>query len=90
MPITLPPELENFIRQQVANGNYASVDEVFLAGIQLLEERERLYKGQFEALRREVLVGVEEAERGELLDAEVVITGLQEKLSQRRVQDDRR
>jgi antitoxin ParD1/3/4 len=79
MPITLPPELEQFIESQVAKGKYASVDEVFLAGIKLLEERERLYQGQFEELRCEVMVGVCEAEQGQLLDAEAVITGLQEK-----------
>jgi antitoxin ParD1/3/4 len=89
MPITLPPELEQFIQIQVASGKYASVDEVFLAGIKLLEERERLYQGRFEELRREVLVGVKEAEQGELLDAETVISGLQEKLRQRRVQSER-
>jgi antitoxin ParD1/3/4 len=89
MPITLPPELEQFIQIQVASGKYASVDEVFLAGIKLLEERERLYQGRFEELRREVMVGVEEAEQGELLDAETVMSGLQEKLRQRRVQSER-
>ena len=86
MPITLPPELEQFIQSQVANGKYASVDEVFLAGIKLLEERERIYQGRFEELRREVLIGVEEAKQGELLDSETVVRGLQEKLQQRRVQ----
>ncbi|NEP11562.1 MAG: type II toxin-antitoxin system ParD family antitoxin [Symploca sp. SIO2C1] len=86
MPVTLPPELEQFIQSQVASGKYASVDEVFLAGIKLLEERERLYQGRFAELRREIMVGVEEAERGELLEVETVITRLQEKLRQRRVQ----
>lgn len=89
MPITLPPELEQFIQNQVASGKYASIDEVFLAGIKLLQERESVYQGRFEELRREVLVGVEEAERGELLDAEEVIIRLQEKLQQRRTQFDR-
>jgi len=42
MPITLPPELEQFINNQVASGKYASTDEVFLAGIKLLQERENL------------------------------------------------
>jgi antitoxin ParD1/3/4 len=46
MPITLPPELEQFIESQVSKGKYTSVDEVFLAGIKLLEERERLYQGR--------------------------------------------
>ncbi len=86
MPITLPPELEQFIQSQVASGKYASADEVFLAGIRLLEEREQLYQGRFEELRHEVLRGVEEAEQGELLDTEVVIGGLQEKLRLRRIQ----
>ena len=88
MPLTLPPELQEFIESQVASGKYASVDEVFMAGIKLLEERERLYQGRFEELRREVMIGVEEAEQGELLEAEAVITQLQEKLRQRRVQND--
>lgn len=83
MPITLPPELEQFIQNQVASGKYASIDEVFLAGIKLLQELECLYQGRFEELRREVLVGVEEAERGELLDASAVIIRLQEKWLQR-------
>ena len=88
MTITLPPELEKFIQSQVASGKYASIDEVFLAGIKLLEERERLYQGRFEELRREVLIGVKEADQGKLLDAENVISGLQEKLRQRPVQND--
>ena len=89
MLITLPPELEQFIQNQVASGKYASVNEVFLAGIKLLEERERLYQGQFEELRREVMVGVEEADRGELLNAETVISKLQEKLQQHHFQNER-
>lgn len=89
MPITLPPELEQFIQSQVASGKYASVNDVFLAGIKLLEERERLYQGRFEELRHEVLVGVEEAEQGKLLDTEAVISELQEKLQKRRIQGDR-
>ena len=88
MPITLPPELEQFIHSQIASGKYDSVDEVFLAGIKLLAERERLYQGRFEELRCEVLIGVEEAAQGKLLEADKVISGLQDKLQQRRVQSD--
>jgi antitoxin ParD1/3/4 len=89
MPITLPPELEQFIQNQVTSGKYASVDEVFLAGIKLLEERERLYRGRFGELRNEISIGVEEAERGELLEAKEVIARLQEKLRKRHLQNDR-
>lgn len=89
MAFVLTPELEQFIQNQVAKGKYASVDEVFLAGIKLLEERERLYQERFEELRREVMVGVSEAEQGKLLDAETVIIKLQEKLQQHRVQKEK-
>ena len=48
MNISLTPELEQFIQSQVASGNYTSPEEVIIAGIRLLEERERIYKGCFE------------------------------------------
>jgi antitoxin ParD1/3/4 len=85
MPIALPPELEKFVQSQVASGKYGSIEAVFLAAIKLLEEIERIYQGRFEELRRDVLVGIEEADRGELLDAEAAIGKLQEKLRQRQV-----
>jgi antitoxin ParD1/3/4 len=85
MPIALPPELEKFVQSQVASGKYGSIEAVFLAAIKLLEEIERIYQGRFEELRCDVLVGIEEADRGELLDAEAVIGKLQEKLRQRQV-----
>jgi antitoxin ParD1/3/4 len=79
MALALTPELEQFIQNQVANGKYASADEVLIAGLKLLEEREHLYQGRFEELKREIMVGVEEADRGELIDGETVFHNLREK-----------
>jgi hypothetical protein len=39
-------------------------------------------KGRFDELRREVMVGYEASERGELIDGEVVFENLREKLAQ--------
>ncbi len=86
MDVSLTPELERFIHSQLESGKYASAADVILAGIRLLEERERIYKGQFEELRREVLIGIESAERGEVVDGETFIQELREKLKQRRAQ----
>ncbi|MGA7953440.1 MAG: type II toxin-antitoxin system ParD family antitoxin [Gloeobacterales cyanobacterium] len=86
MALALTPELEKFIQNQVANGKYASAEEVLIAGLKLLEEREHLYQERFEELKREVMVGVEEADRGELIDGETVFHNLREKLAQRRRQ----
>jgi hypothetical protein len=51
-----------------------------------LAEREQLYQGRFEALRREVLLGVEEAEAGNLLDAETELAAIRQRLHQRHLE----
>jgi antitoxin ParD1/3/4 len=84
--ITFTPEIETLIQTQLQSGNYTTQEEVVLAGLQLLEHRDSIYQGRFEELRRDVLVGVEEADRGELIDGDVVFQQLREKLEQRRNQ----
>jgi antitoxin ParD1/3/4 len=84
MNISLSSEIEKFIESQVESGKYPSAEEVIVAGIRLLEERERIYKGRFEELKKEIMLGVEASERGEVVDGETVFSQLQQKLQQRR------
>ncbi|MEH2355382.1 MAG: type II toxin-antitoxin system ParD family antitoxin [Nostoc sp.] len=77
--ISLTTELEQFIQSQVASGKYNSNEEVILAGIKLLEERERIYKGRFEELQGEIAIGVEQLDRQERLDGREVIEQLRQK-----------
>jgi antitoxin ParD1/3/4 len=79
MTISLTVELEQFVQSQVASGKYASIEEVIIAGIKLLEEREKIYKGRFEELKREVGIGVEQLERSERLDGREIIEKLRQK-----------
>ena len=79
MNISLTTELEQFIQSQVASGKYTSNEEVILAGIRLLEERERIYKGRFEELQREIMIGVEQLDRKERLDGREIIEQLRQK-----------
>ena len=88
MNISLSSEIEQFIQSQVDSGKYASVEEVIMAGIRLLEERERIYKGRFEELRGEILKGVEASERGDFVDGETVFSQLEQKLLSRRLHAD--
>jgi antitoxin ParD1/3/4 len=85
MPI-LTPEIETIIQAQLDRGQYLTPEEVVLAGLRLLEDRDSIYQGRFEELRREVLIGVEEADRGELIDGDVVFRQLWDRLEQRRNQ----
>lgn len=82
MNIFPTPELEEFIQNQVASGKYTSTEEVLIAGIRLLEEKEHIYKGRFEELRREIMIGIEASERGEVVDAELVFAELEEDIRQ--------
>ncbi|MDZ8228142.1 type II toxin-antitoxin system ParD family antitoxin [Nostoc sp. ChiVER01] len=79
MNISLTTELEQFIQSQVASGKYTSSEEVILAGIKLLEEREHIYKGRFEELQREIMIGVKQLDRQERLDGREVIEQLRQK-----------
>lgn len=86
MNVSLTPELEQFIQNQVESGKYTSADEVILAGIRLLEERDRIYKGRFEELRQEIGLGIEASEQGQVVDGETVFRQLRQRLQQRRTQ----
>lgn len=80
MNVSLTPELEQFIQSQVESGKYTSADEVILAGIRLLEERDRIYKGRFEELRQEIRIGIEASQQGQVVDGETVFRELRQKL----------
>ncbi|MEM9008585.1 MAG: type II toxin-antitoxin system ParD family antitoxin [Cyanobacteria bacterium P01_F01_bin.86] len=86
MNVTLTPELEQFVQTQIDSGKYASAAEVLLAGVALLKEIDRVYKGRFEELRQKVLEGVDAADRGDVIDSATVFENLQAKLEQKRYQ----
>lgn len=83
MTLPLPSDLQQFADRQIASGKYTSLDEMMLAGLRILAEQEQIYQGRFEELRREVLLGVLEAERGELLDATSEIEAIRQRLRDR-------
>ncbi|MDZ8235604.1 MAG: hypothetical protein RMZ69_00235 [Nostoc sp. ChiQUE01a] len=50
------------------------------------DEWEQLYQGRFKELQQKIQVGIEVAQRGEVLDAKEVFERLCEKLRQKRTQ----
>jgi antitoxin ParD1/3/4 len=80
MNVSLTPELEQLVHEKVKSGRYLSASEVVREGLRLLEERDRLYKARLAELQKEVNIGVEEADRGELIDGEVVMQEIYEDL----------
>jgi antitoxin ParD1/3/4 len=61
MPDAIPSDLEQFVNEQVAAGEYRSQDEVVVAGLQILREVKRRQA----AFREQVQVGIDQLDRGE-------------------------
>ena len=82
MNVSLTPELENLVTTKVKSGMYHSASEVIRAGLRLLQEQDELRTLRLEDLRREIAKGVEQANRGELLDGEEVLAGLHQRIDE--------
>ena len=77
MSVSLPPDLEEFVRQELAGGGYSSEDEILLEGLRLLQER----KKRLQCIQSDIQIGLDQLDRGEgvPLDMDVV----KEKVTQR-------
>ena len=82
MNISLTPELEQFVKSTVNNGRYSSASEVVWAALRLLEQREIERLVRLEELRKEIMIGIEASDRGEVFDGEEVLRELREEIQQ--------
>lgn len=76
MDVTLTPELENIIDEKVKSGRYASAAEVVGEGLRLLKERDELDGVRLEELRRDIALGISQADAGELIPGEEVFDAI--------------
>ncbi len=79
MNVSLTPELEQMVQDKVNSGLYLSASEVVREALRLLEDRDQLRKIHLEELKKKIAVGLEQAERGEVVDGELVFKKLREK-----------
>jgi antitoxin ParD1/3/4 len=61
---SLPPDLSAFVNQSIATGRYATPDDVLLAGLRSLQERERYD----EWLASELQKGIADLENGNYIE----------------------
>lgn len=80
MNVSLTPELERFIAEQVESGRYRSASEVVRAAVRLLQWQLEERAAKLEALRKAVEVGLAELDRGEGHSAEDVFKDLLDRL----------
>jgi antitoxin ParD1/3/4 len=79
MKISLLPDLEDVIRRKVDSGEYESPSDVVIHALYLLDAHDRLRQLRLEDLRREIAIGIEQCERGEVVDADEVFSELERK-----------
>ena len=84
MNVILQPAQEQFIQEKLKSGKYKTAYEVIVEALQLLEERGRNYEKWVEETREKVAVGLEQLDRGEGIDGEVVVARLRDKLRKAR------
>ena len=68
MVISIPPEIERYVRDAVAAGRFDSPEEAVREAFELLQERDR----QAESLRRDVKAGFDQLDRNEGIDLDEV------------------
>lgn len=79
MNLTLKPELENFIQQEILAGKYANPDEAIEAALNLLKSKNSTDRLAAE-LRGKIDIAVAQLDRGEGVDGESVIASLRARL----------
>ncbi len=65
MNVSLTPELENLVNEQVKSGLYNSASEVVREGLRLFKEQLILKNIRRDELRREIMIGVDQIRNGE-------------------------
>ena len=74
MNVSLTPQLEALVKDKVNNGLYRSASEVIREGLRLLQEQDELREARLAELRKDIAVGIEQADRGDVatLDADSI------------------
>lgn len=75
MNVSLTPELEKLVNEEVKSGRYKSASEVVREGLRLI----RLREAKLEALRRDIQEGIDELDRGEGVPAAKVFAEMRKK-----------
>jgi len=87
MNISITPELEKFVDEEVKTGLYQSASEVIRAGLRRLKEdkehKSRFMVSSMQELEEKLLAGVRQLDRGEGIPGEVAIARLKERAKAR-------
>ena len=78
MTVTLTPDQEKFIEERMNKAGYSSPEKVLEEGLRLIEAKEE-YERRLIELRREIQIGIDQINRGEVVDGREAIAEILEK-----------
>ena len=81
MNVSLTSQLEDLVQKKVSSGRYNSASEVIREALRLLEERDELKKLKLQTLKKDIAIGLEQANKGDLIDSDQVFEELRKKNS---------
>lgn len=84
MTVTLTPEQEKFIAEQVKSGRYQSADDIIAQSLGILRAQEEFIRSSSLELREQIAIGVEEIQKGQVVDGRSAIKNIREKLHARK------
>ena len=86
MNVTLGPTFDEFIAEMLKTGHYQPESEAVREGLRLLKEREELQQARLSELRKEIAIGMAEAERGDVVDGPTVFAEIRAMSAERKRQ----
>lgn len=84
MSLSLTPEQEEMVQRKVQSGLYSSASEVVQEAFRLLNDRDTLREIRLQELRRELAIGIEQIENGQVapLDMDAIRAKVAEQLAE--------
>ena len=83
MSLNIPVEFERAILERVASGAYETPEDVLKACLEGLSLLEAQLEEDHEWLKREVKIGIDEADRGELIPGDEAIASIRAEVRRR-------
>jgi len=84
MNVNLGSTFDKFVAELLGSGLYQSQSEILRDGLRLLKEREDRKKFRLEEFRRELAIGIEQADSDQFVDGEKVFQKLRKKSEERK------
>lgn len=84
MTVTLTPEQEQFVAEQIKSGHFQSASDVVAQSLGMLRAQEEFIRVNASELRDQIASGLGQISRGETVDGPEAIKNLRAKLQQRR------